>query len=330
MGMKRQRGMAFDHNAVARILLRQFGTASSYKLFKAMKAEAASRGFEPDCSRSSADRFCDPDTKSMDEETLTCFARFLKCDIRDFGVIRPNATSDKSVKLLELPEVRSPDGLLQVLDGQSYSHVVMEQIRRSLKIGKHASNLLRLGTKLVLDTWESHPKEAGMISVLLATSRVPWALERRQKKHLIDLCLRALQSDCEPTSKIYWVDPLAFALAKRGSGGPHSRFLKLAICDKGWRTANAELTSRQYYGGQAFEITAIADHLSDSHRKDGLLGAHDLPPLLHLAEQYANQPSDSVRRKLSALMDKSASLLRAANQNDIYESFLKIRQTIEL
>lgn len=274
---------------------------------------------------------CTQCSRGIDGATSTFSVNVLKGlkKIREESASRDlrgrRGTEDESGLLIEFPHATTIIKLFETLAPQAYTFPTTSGLRDLLRSAERPSRLLDLAPEVIVETWESHPNVAGILSTLLSNNICYWKPTPVVLDKLEQLCQTAVESD--EWTRVALVEPLAFAVAAQGRPDTHKKLLERLIADTKWRDADAA-RERYYYGGVGIQIAAILRHWKDPFRK-GLLRATDVARIIDLLMSNDKTLARPIgRQNLLALLVQHAQVLSdsgahglARSVNDFVEGF---------
>jgi hypothetical protein len=188
------------------------------------------------------------------------------------------AGDDHSKLLIDFPYVQTTFKLFEIIHPQPYNYPTASALRDLIVTSPLGPRVLNLIPEVIVGTWESHPNVAGILATLLSNATQHWHPAPQIVEKLRDLCASAILTD--DWSRVASVEPLAFAIASRGSSDMQRRVLERIVSSTNWRKQDIARV-REYYGTLGVELAAIVRHWNDPFRK-GLLRANDVGRLMDL------------------------------------------------
>ena len=178
--------------------------------------------------------------------------------------------------LAELPHVTDPYELYHIVRPLPYIYPVAMKVRDVVE-AKQLSKILSMAGSIIAEAWPSHKETLGIFATLLSTLTELWIPNKRILGKINSLCLRVL-SDGD-YSQIGIIEPLIFAVGRKGLRSTHREFIQASIETNEWRNADIKHIEK-YYQTQEVQLSSIDRHLHDKFRT-GLLKVNDLPHLIH-------------------------------------------------
>ena len=191
---------------------------------------------------------------------------------------QPALTEDQSARVIELPDADNTYQLFDIIQTQSYTHPTTLILREQLRRARRPAYLLKLASRVMVETWHSHPQVAGILSTWLGNNSDVWQPTPALMDKMERLCESEISAD--DWTRVASTNPLAFALAVKGRPKIYQQVLERTICNRHWRNADAE-HALQYYETRGIEVSAIIRHSEEGLRHD-LLRAYDAPRIIDL------------------------------------------------
>lgn len=219
---------------------------------------------------------------------------------------------DPSAKVETIPFIEPrEDRLYEIVAAQPYSFRSTSNLRQRYQESPHVARLLDLSAEYLLDRVAIVDRvTAGLFATLLSVAGDPWRPGQPLLDELEKLCNRILQDS--DWSSIGVVEPLAFALGRKGRRAPQTKYLNAVVFDDEWRRADISRTG-QYYEDLGSQIDAMKRHVRDE-RRDGLLLANDVARLINLLSI-----AGPAKRVITALLDKCIKALYEGGQETLAE-----------
>jgi hypothetical protein len=216
------------------------------------------------------------------------------------------STEDQSARVIELPYADNTYQLFEIIQTQSYTHATTLVLREQLRRARQPARLLNLTSRVMVETWHSHPEVAGILSTWVGNNSDVWQPTPAMMDKMEQLCESEISAD--DWTRVASTNPLAFALAVKGRPEIYQKVLERTICNRRWRDADAEHALR-YYETRGIEVSAIIRHWEEGLRHD-LLRAYDAPRIIDLLLAANMAPNGrSTHHRLLDLLTNQAKVL---------------------
>jgi hypothetical protein len=96
----------------------------------------------------------------------------------------------------------------------------------------------------MVETWDSHPEVAGILSTWLGNNSDVWQPTPAMMDKMEPLCESEISAD--DWTHVPLTNPLAFALAVKRRPQIYQKALERTVCNRHWRDADAEHALRYY------------------------------------------------------------------------------------
>jgi hypothetical protein len=224
-----------------------------------------------------------------------------------------NAASaeDQSACVMELPNAENPYKVFEIIQPQPYTYATTLVLREQTRRAQRPWRLLDLASKLIRDTWHTHPEVVGILSTWVGNNSDIWQPRAAEMAKMEQLCKKEIGAD--DWTLVGSTNPLAFALATKGYPEIYTKALERTICNRHWRDADAA-HARRYYGTLGAELSAIIRHWEEGLRHD-LLRAYDAPRIIDLLLMRNKDPKwQSIHHWLLDLLANQAKILHEGGE----------------
>jgi hypothetical protein len=237
--------------------------------------------------------------------------RFHSYDDFHEALVQLAAYCDPSSSLVLVPTVTTVEDFREIVVGQPYDFETASAMRHAYREAANVQTLLELTAQFVAESPPSDHQAQGLAATMLSTLADRWNPASTLIAKLEEMCQDAIRQG--DTDQIGVVEPLAFAVARKGLTSAHAHHLRALVVNRDWRSADVA-RSWDYYGRSDTQINAIQRHVRDPFRT-GVLKANDITRLLGL---LSSEP-ESVRPSLEDLVRTSLQVLKQGGEDSLVE-----------